>query len=155
MLLAMSVVRHSVTSYKPLDKADLCTGGRKLKCSGDFPQCGRCRTHTLVCHYSDQKPMGRPRKRRRSNPNEEQDLPDGQLDLMDGISEPWPLAGDTMEMTGIYTEPAQWPILGDSPLGNFVEPGIEPISILTPKPMPEIDFSDWQPPDFSIPSPFR
>lgn len=99
--------------------------------------------------------MGRPRKRQRSNPSEEEDVPDIQPDLMDGVSEPWPTTGGTMQMNEVYSDTTSWSILGDSPLRDFIEPGGGPISIRTPKPMPEIDFSDWQPPDFTIPSPFR
>jgi Fungal Zn(2)-Cys(6) binuclear cluster domain len=40
-------------------------GKRKLKCSGDFPACLRCAQQNLSCHYSVQKQMGRPRKRRK------------------------------------------------------------------------------------------
>lgn len=141
---------------EPTDDADQCIGGRKLKCSGDTPQCRRCGTHHLACHYSDQKPMGRPRKRRHSNPSEDQDMPDIQPDFVDGISEPWLTSGDTMQINEVHPFTSPWPTYGDSPLSHFTEPGPEPISIRTPKPlpMPEIDFSDRQPPDFSIPSPF-
>ncbi|KAF1975059.1 hypothetical protein BU23DRAFT_87051 [Bimuria novae-zelandiae CBS 107.79] len=38
---------------------------RKLKCSGDSPACSRCEREKIRCVYSPQKPMGRPRKRRR------------------------------------------------------------------------------------------
>lgn len=154
----MNAVRHAhtATTQDLFDETNVYIGGRKLKCSGDFPQCFRCRTHDLVCHYSVQKPMGRPRKRRHSNPSEEQDVLDIQQDLMDGISEPWPMSGDTMQTNEGYPLTTPWPTLGDTPLTNLNDPGAEPFSIRTPQPMPtlEIDFSDWQPPDLSIPSPF-
>ncbi|KAF2472140.1 uncharacterized protein BDR25DRAFT_284635 [Lindgomyces ingoldianus] len=38
---------------------------RKLKCSGETPQCSRCEREGIRCIYSPQKQMGRPRKRRR------------------------------------------------------------------------------------------
>lgn len=41
------------------------TGTRKLKCSGEVPQCSRCEREGIRCIYSPQKQMGRPRKRRR------------------------------------------------------------------------------------------
>jgi len=154
----MNAVRHThtVATQDLFDEANVYIGGRKLKCSGDFPQCFRCRTHDLVCHYSVQKPMGRPRKRQRSSPSEEQDVLDIQPDLMDGISEPWPMPGETMQTKEFFPLSTPWPTLGDSPPPSFTDHGAEPISIGTPQPMPmpEIDFSDWQPPDFSIPSPF-
>ncbi|EXJ85437.1 hypothetical protein A1O1_05801 [Capronia coronata CBS 617.96] len=40
---------------------------RKLKCSGEPSGCERCLKHQLICHYSAQKQMGRPRKRRKVN----------------------------------------------------------------------------------------
>ncbi|KAE9376965.1 hypothetical protein N431DRAFT_330525 [Stipitochalara longipes BDJ] len=36
---------------------------RKLACSKDPDGCERCKRENIVCHYSEQKPMGRPRKR--------------------------------------------------------------------------------------------
>ncbi|PGH15826.1 hypothetical protein AJ79_02207 [Helicocarpus griseus UAMH5409] len=37
---------------------------RKLKCSGETSGCSRCLRQNLYCHYSVQKPMGRPPKSR-------------------------------------------------------------------------------------------
>ncbi|KAK7416026.1 hypothetical protein QQX98_005477 [Neonectria punicea] len=37
---------------------------RKLACSKEADGCARCRREGILCHYSPQKPMGRPRKRR-------------------------------------------------------------------------------------------
>ena len=42
-------------------------GTRKLKCSGELPQCERCQQESIQCVYSAQKRMGRPRKRRRDD----------------------------------------------------------------------------------------
>ena len=39
---------------------------RKLKCSGDVTGCTRCVKNSLVCVYSEQKQMGRPKKRQRT-----------------------------------------------------------------------------------------
>ncbi|TVY35431.1 hypothetical protein LSUB1_G006050 [Lachnellula subtilissima] len=36
---------------------------RKLACSKNSDGCERCKREAIVCHYSEQKPMGRPRKR--------------------------------------------------------------------------------------------
>ncbi|KAF1837219.1 hypothetical protein BDW02DRAFT_637360 [Decorospora gaudefroyi] len=44
---------------------------RKLKCSGDTPQCVRCKREKIGCVYSPQKQMGRPRKRRRDGEADE------------------------------------------------------------------------------------
>lgn len=38
------------------------TGSRKLACSKEPGGCARCTKEGVVCHYSPQKPMGRPRK---------------------------------------------------------------------------------------------
>ncbi|KAF4999264.1 hypothetical protein FDECE_11558 [Fusarium decemcellulare] len=37
---------------------------RKLACSKEPDGCSRCKKEGILCHYSPQKPMGRPRKRR-------------------------------------------------------------------------------------------
>ncbi|KAL5393373.1 hypothetical protein DPSP01_000194 [Paraphaeosphaeria sporulosa] len=55
---------------------------RKLKCSGDAPACSRCEREKITCVYSPQKPMGRPRKRRR------EDIPPE--DAQEGQPEPSP-----------------------------------------------------------------
>lgn len=39
-------------------------GTRKLKCSGEQPECSRCANDNITCVYSTQKVMGRPRKRK-------------------------------------------------------------------------------------------
>ncbi|RYP74395.1 hypothetical protein DL771_003062 [Monosporascus sp. 5C6A] len=40
-------------------------GTRKLACTKEPDGCSRCKREGIVCHYSPQKPMGRPRKRPR------------------------------------------------------------------------------------------
>ncbi|ORY13494.1 hypothetical protein BCR34DRAFT_264339 [Clohesyomyces aquaticus] len=55
---------------------------RKLKCSGEFPNCSRCEREQIRCVYSPQKQMGRPRKRRREEgepptPAEQMQIPAG------------------------------------------------------------------------------
>ena len=40
------------------------TGNKKLKCSGESTGCSRCTKQSLTCHYSVQKQMGRPPKKR-------------------------------------------------------------------------------------------
>ncbi|KAF1996882.1 hypothetical protein P154DRAFT_305424 [Amniculicola lignicola CBS 123094] len=47
---------------------------RKLKCSGDAPRCSRCEREGINCVYSPQKPMGRPRKRRREDAQPQPDV---------------------------------------------------------------------------------
>ncbi|KAG0649680.1 Fusaric acid cluster transcription factor FUB10 [Hyphodiscus hymeniophilus] len=45
---------------------------RKLACSKAPDGCQRCQRESIKCHYSEQKPMGRPRKRRMvENPGDE------------------------------------------------------------------------------------
>ncbi|KAF1817195.1 hypothetical protein P152DRAFT_387183 [Eremomyces bilateralis CBS 781.70] len=46
---------------------------RKLKCSGERPQCSRCRIETMHCVYSTQKRMGRPRKRKKGEVEDDPD----------------------------------------------------------------------------------
>ncbi|KAH7330294.1 hypothetical protein BKA65DRAFT_527905 [Rhexocercosporidium sp. MPI-PUGE-AT-0058] len=45
---------------------------RKLACSKDPDGCERCRRENISCNYSEQKPMGRPRKRQYVEANVEQ-----------------------------------------------------------------------------------
>ncbi|KAE8393939.1 C6 finger domain protein [Aspergillus alliaceus] len=52
---ALSLKRHAA--------CDECRK-RKLKCSGEATGCSRCLKQSLVCHYSVQKQMGRPPKKR-------------------------------------------------------------------------------------------
>ncbi|KAI0486512.1 hypothetical protein F4859DRAFT_372709 [Xylaria cf. heliscus] len=43
---------------------------RKLACTKEVDGCSRCRREEIPCHYSAQKPMGRPRKRPRESSEE-------------------------------------------------------------------------------------
>lgn len=43
--------------------ANIWLGSRKLACSKEPDGCTRCVREGIRCHYSEQKPMGRPRKR--------------------------------------------------------------------------------------------
>ncbi|KAH6719203.1 hypothetical protein BKA61DRAFT_669536 [Leptodontidium sp. MPI-SDFR-AT-0119] len=45
---------------------------RKLACSKDPDGCERCKKENIVCNYSEQKPMGRPRKRQHVEANVDQ-----------------------------------------------------------------------------------
>jgi hypothetical protein len=49
-----------------LSGADIETGTRKLRCSGESPSCSRCLEDSISCIYSPRKKMGRPRKRSRT-----------------------------------------------------------------------------------------
>ncbi|KAL4888404.1 C6 finger domain protein [Aspergillus ambiguus] len=53
----------SVPSLKRHAACDECRK-KKLKCSGEMTGCSRCVKQSLVCHYSIQKQMGRPPKKR-------------------------------------------------------------------------------------------
>ncbi|RYP13338.1 hypothetical protein DL765_006928 [Monosporascus sp. GIB2] len=44
---------------------------RKLACTKEPDGCSRCKREGIVCHYSPQKPMGRPRKRPRDGTTDE------------------------------------------------------------------------------------
>ncbi|KAK3725178.1 hypothetical protein LTR37_000689 [Vermiconidia calcicola] len=43
---------------------------KKLKCTGEQPRCARCAREDIECFYSVQKPMGRPKKRQRTEEEE-------------------------------------------------------------------------------------
>ncbi|KAI9699106.1 MAG: hypothetical protein M1836_003295 [Candelina mexicana] len=54
-----------LTDTKRHASCDECRA-RKMKCSGEVTGCARCLRERITCHYSEQKQMGRPRKRRRN-----------------------------------------------------------------------------------------
>lgn len=57
-------------------------GKRKLRCSGENTGCCRCLKQNLVCHYSEQKQMGRPRKKQKTvqNHGDTVEIPDDTSD---------------------------------------------------------------------------
>ncbi|KAH8808285.1 hypothetical protein F5884DRAFT_674112 [Xylogone sp. PMI_703] len=52
---------------------------RKLACSKEPDGCERCRKEGIACHYSEQKPMGRPRKKRPTETSKDIILPDDKV----------------------------------------------------------------------------
>ncbi|KAL4809752.1 hypothetical protein BDV18DRAFT_132712 [Aspergillus unguis] len=56
----------SIAASQPVKRHAACDEcrKRKLKCSGELSGCGRCIKQSLACHYSVQKQMGRPPKKR-------------------------------------------------------------------------------------------
>ncbi|KAI0136719.1 hypothetical protein BJ170DRAFT_677588 [Xylariales sp. AK1849] len=58
---------------------------RKLACSKEADGCARCKREGMVCHYSPQKPMGRPRKRPRDESNETASAESANKNLMVNI----------------------------------------------------------------------
>ncbi|KAJ5946716.1 hypothetical protein N7454_003555 [Penicillium verhagenii] len=81
----------SATNVEPKRHAacDECRK-RKLKCSGDLSGCSRCLKQSILCHYSIQKPMGRPPKKRA---RADDDAPD--LSTQNNNTTFWPTPGDT------------------------------------------------------------
>ncbi|KND89472.1 hypothetical protein TOPH_05855 [Tolypocladium ophioglossoides CBS 100239] len=62
--MASEVVKYTPAGGVPKHRAcDECRA-RKLACSKEPDGCARCGREGIPCHYSPQKPMGRPRKRR-------------------------------------------------------------------------------------------
>jgi hypothetical protein len=51
-------------SKDPLSSVDFKPGEVKKACSKEPDGCSRCKYEDIECHYSEQKHMGRPRKRR-------------------------------------------------------------------------------------------
>lgn len=49
-------------------------GSKKLKCSGGQPTCGRCLRENIICIYSAQKQMGRPKKRQRAGDDGDEEV---------------------------------------------------------------------------------
>ncbi|KAJ8106241.1 hypothetical protein OPT61_g9669 [Boeremia exigua] len=89
---------------------------RKLKCSGGKPKCGRCQREEIVCIYSAQKTMGRPRKRRRGS---EADAPSEQPpNTHNGHDDP--LNGFTIQPSFSSFGLVSPPEFADIPSGNEV-----------------------------------
>ncbi|KAI1865470.1 uncharacterized protein JN550_008227 [Neoarthrinium moseri] len=66
----MSPPEHDGAAQAPKHRAcDECRA-RKLACSKEADGCARCKREGMVCHYSPQKQMGRPRKRPRDETND-------------------------------------------------------------------------------------
>ena len=85
-----------VGNSRPVTNRHSCAGSRKLACSKEPDGCSRCRREGIACHYSPQKPMGRPRKRRQSQESPPVAVVDDELldtaetlRLDDGIEVPW------------------------------------------------------------------
>lgn len=87
-------------------------GTRKLACSKNPDGCERCKREGIVCHYSEQKPMGRPRKRQFIETVRDDPEPDPILDSLD--LGPLPFVADDYD----YTEPTQ-PCYTDKPTVGF------------------------------------
>ncbi|KAK7969021.1 hypothetical protein PG988_008094 [Apiospora saccharicola] len=66
----MSTAKVGMEQFSSAPKHRACDEcrSRKLACSKEADGCARCKREGIVCHYSPQKQMGRPRKR----PREEQ-----------------------------------------------------------------------------------
>ncbi|KAF8867203.1 hypothetical protein BDZ45DRAFT_700163 [Acephala macrosclerotiorum] len=73
---------------------------RKLACSKDPDGCERCKRENIVCHYSEQKPMGRPRKRQFIETAREAPVNDPNQNVNQGS---FPLIADDLDG---YNEPA-------------------------------------------------
>ncbi len=63
---AQSTAIENYESGKRHAACDECRK-RKLKCSGEVTGCTRCVKNTLICVYSEQKQMGRPKKRQKTD----------------------------------------------------------------------------------------
>ncbi|KAK8035880.1 hypothetical protein PG991_001953 [Apiospora marii] len=88
---------------------------RKLACSKEADGCARCKREGIVCHYSPQKQMGRPRKR----PREEQ-----------ATNEHAASAGPTTTITATEEEsPNKNPMLSVPP--DTEDPGLAFLSFLS------------------------
>ncbi|RDW76244.1 Zn(II)2Cys6 transcription factor rglT [Aspergillus mulundensis] len=63
----------STAASQPVKRHTACDEcrKRKLKCSGELSGCSRCIKQSLACHYSVQKQMGRPPKKRLREDNDD------------------------------------------------------------------------------------
>ncbi|KAK8050665.1 hypothetical protein PG994_012395 [Apiospora phragmitis] len=75
----MSSANAGVEHFSSAPKHRACDEcrSRKLACSKEADGCARCKREGIVCHYSPQKQMGRPRKRPREEQANEEDASAG------------------------------------------------------------------------------
>lgn len=104
-----------------------------MKCSGESTGCSRCIKQSLTCHYSIQKQMGRPPKKR--------------------------MRSDEDEVTGVDNTQRneEWPGLNDSQLPNMTAsdlPGLFPQFCFAPLRMPHA-FPHLQSPDKNYNDPWE
>ncbi|KAF9887464.1 hypothetical protein FE257_010181 [Aspergillus nanangensis] len=87
----LSHCEFATTSMPALKRHAACDEcrKRKLKCSGEASGCSRCLKQSLTCHYSVQKQMGRPPKKRAREGDSDLDL----FGLADD-NEVWPESSD-------------------------------------------------------------
>ncbi|KAF4637446.1 hypothetical protein G7Y89_g652 [Cudoniella acicularis] len=78
---------------------------RKLACSKDPDGCERCKREGITCHYSEQKPMGRPRKRQFIETTKDDSIPDSTVESLD--MGPLPFAAEDLNSynDGAIAEP--------------------------------------------------
>ena len=90
-----------------LSFANIWLGSRKLACSKEPDGCTRCVRDGIRCHYSEQKPMGRPRKRQANG-----EMKEGNLEFQSIISDfdPLPYFDDSFKVDPfINTSDFQFP----------------------------------------------
>ncbi|KAI0889680.1 uncharacterized protein GGS22DRAFT_2615 [Annulohypoxylon maeteangense] len=70
-MMSTTITTRAVADCGPKHRAcDECRT-RKLACTKESDGCSRCKREGIACHYSPQKPMGRPRKRTRDETSTE------------------------------------------------------------------------------------
>ena len=112
----------------------LYAGFRKLKCSGEPEGCSRCKSERTTCHYSPKKVMGRPRKRRREeaedNVHTEGDtgaLEGKAVGTADGVIQDWDLTTFSGNEPGLGADDFYFPAHGfERPNRNSFEAGSIP-----------------------------
>lgn len=149
MLRAMSVVciSHFYTTHAIIALRLCIPGARKLKCSGEQSGCRRCVQQSLFCHYSIQKQMGRPPKKRRTETLEfdgaDQLGPSPPIDIISEVEKGWSSAPITPDAVHLFPQK----YIGDIPSldgnkslapGSLSEPThrLKPISA-TAEPWPD------------------
>ncbi|KAL8992007.1 MAG: hypothetical protein Q9169_007453 [Polycauliona sp. 2 TL-2023] len=106
---------------------------RKVKCSGELSRCSRCRDERITCHYSDKKPMGRPRKRRRDN-HETQDggdadgMEDGEhtVDQLDVGYHPNPSPTNRFTASSLSNASLEVPYTSAPDVPHAIDPALAP-----------------------------
>lgn len=82
-----------------------------MKCSGEPSGCGRCRKQSLECHYSIQKPMGRPRKKRGRSYDD--------TEVQPSTTESWTGEGSMPSLDSAIPDPGDVPDVQPQARGSF------------------------------------
>lgn len=106
---------------------------RKLKCSGEQSGCRRCVKQGLSCHYSVQKQMGRPPKKRKTEADTPEKSNSSPIDIISEVEKGWS-PDDISSAEAAYLTPPPHVYMGDIASSQTISPAglMEPTTRMTP-----------------------